>query len=248
EELGLDSTFTPVLYRAATLAFKADEVAIVTPLEMARKRLQVQKVGGSRAARRANRRRRAEEGSGEGEKEGVEPAVEEVQTFETVVQTSGKMYAGILDCIGSIIAEEGGKSKKGRRKKRKATVGTGPAGVGAAGAAGGVAGPFGISWVGGGLGFGGESYGGNEWQKVWGGAEATGAAPPGLQPYPTYSAAMPVPVEPTPQRRGDQGGGVVGAVGRFASGVKTLYRGFWPRYISRIVVYAFEEISSGDEW
>ncbi|KAJ3057007.1 hypothetical protein HK097_001491 [Rhizophlyctis rosea] len=240
EELGLDPTFTPVLYRIATLALMAIEVAVVTPLEMARKRLQAQRIGGStRSVRRDTRRRKAEE---EGQ-EVVEEKVEEVQTFETCVVTSSKMYSGVLDCIGTIIVEEGGRSKKGRRRKRKPVVGAG-------GAAGGVGAVPGASGLGGYTpGSGLDSYGGNnEWQKVWGSSDPAAAGVPGLQPYPTYSSAMPVPPELTTPKKTDSGGGMFGAVGRFVGGVRTLYRGFWPRYLSRVVVYAFEEIGRGDDW
>ncbi|KAI8924360.1 hypothetical protein BC831DRAFT_465872 [Entophlyctis helioformis] len=91
DELGLDPDFTPMMYRLATLGFLAIESAILAPLEMARKRLQVQRLDAFRSSPNP-----------------ANPSGSRVQSFETTVETSGTPYTGIMHCLGSIIAEEGG--------------------------------------------------------------------------------------------------------------------------------------------
>ncbi|TPX56424.1 hypothetical protein SpCBS45565_g08415 [Spizellomyces sp. 'palustris'] len=171
DELGLDPTFTPVLHHLATLAFMAIEVGIITPIDMARKRIQLQRLSPSPAR------------SG--------PA-DAPQACETSVEVSPKYYSGIWNCIRSIVAEEGGKSKRRRRRRRHQSTGLA-----------------------------------SEWHQVH-----DHEAEYGLYDIPSH-------------RRSNTG--FVASVGRFASGVRTLYRGFWARYASRVVVYAFDEISQSEE-
>ncbi|KAI8587242.1 mitochondrial carrier domain-containing protein [Geranomyces variabilis] len=177
EELGLDPTFTPVLHHLATLALMAVEVGIVTPFEMARKRLQIQWL------------------TPQGRASSQAP-----QAFETSVVVSPRYYSGIFDCISSIVAEEGGRSRRRRRRKRV------PSAAGGAN--------LGI---------------GTEWHQVH---DLDGD----YRMYDVPGAA---------RRQRDTG--LIASMGRFASGVRTLYRGFWARYATRVVVYAFDEISQNDD-
>ncbi|KAJ3159583.1 hypothetical protein HDU86_001592 [Geranomyces michiganensis] len=181
EELGLDPTFTPVLHHVATLALMAVEVGIVTPFEMARKRLQVQWL------------------TPQGRASSQAP-----QAFETSVAVSPRYYSGIFDCISAIVAEEGGRSRRRRRRKR----------VPSGGGGGGGRANLGI---------------GTEWHQVH---DLDGD-------YRMYD------VPGAPRRPRDTG--LIASMGRFASGVRTLYRGFWARYATRVVVYAFDEISQNDD-
>ncbi|TPX62987.1 hypothetical protein PhCBS80983_g00154 [Powellomyces hirtus] len=171
DELGLDPTFTPVLHHMATLALMAVEVGILTPFEMARKRIQLQYL------------------THKGRLNQPQP-----QAFETSVQVSPRHYKGIFDCISSIVAEEGGRSKRRRRRKRNSAAALGL---------------------------------GNEWHQVHD-VDAD---------YRMYDSMTRKPRDT----------GLVASIGRFALGVRTLYRGFWARYATRVVVYAFDEISQSDE-
>ncbi|KAL2918533.1 hypothetical protein HK105_201934 [Polyrhizophydium stewartii] len=100
DELGLDAAFTPVLYRLATLGFLAIEAAIVTPIEMARKRLQVQRLDAFRQS----------------PNHAASPHATRTQAFDSVVETSATPYTGMLNCIGCIVAEEGGRRPVKRRQ------------------------------------------------------------------------------------------------------------------------------------
>ncbi|KAI9205678.1 mitochondrial carrier domain-containing protein [Polychytrium aggregatum] len=103
EELHLDPGFNPLLYRLAVLGFMAIEVALLTPIEIARKRLQVQRLSYASQSVRSLA-------------EGEVP-----QAFDTCVEVASAPYAGILSAIWSIVNEEGGKQR--RRPKKNARRG-----------------------------------------------------------------------------------------------------------------------------
>ncbi|KAJ3005062.1 hypothetical protein HKX48_000885 [Thoreauomyces humboldtii] len=180
ERLGLDPTFTPALHHLATLALMAVEVGIVSPFEMARKRIQVQRMT-----------------------LGTTDATRGPQAFSTSVQVSPRYYSGIMDCIASIVTGEGG-----RNRTRRPSLPPVPS-------------PSASSSH---LTFA------NEWHQIHD-ADAD---------YRMYEASA-------RRARGGRSTGLVASVGRFASGVRTLYRGFWARYATRVVVYAFDEISQADD-
>ncbi|KAJ3299324.1 hypothetical protein HK104_009349 [Borealophlyctis nickersoniae] len=250
DELGLDPTFTPVLYRVATLAFMAIEVAVVTPLDMARKRIQVQKLGQIHSRFRPRRR----ESDGDADKASDTTSVASPSAFEPCVEVSSKHYGGVLDALKSIVAEEGGKAKKRKAKKRKTRdalrgpVVGGPPGLGSP-----LPGRGGRYDIDGSM---------EDWRKVWGEGSADPAQTAGTllhddpfaRPGPGLSGSSYRSRDaygmghPSKEPRSSDTGGYFGALGRFGSGVKTLYRGFWARYISRVVIYAFEEIGKGEEW
>ncbi|KAJ1327191.1 hypothetical protein BSLG_010533 [Batrachochytrium salamandrivorans] len=166
EELGLDPAFSPMLFRFATLGFLAVEAAVVAPLEMVRKRLQVQRIDAFRAS--------------------PNPAANsnssKAQTFESVVETSAVPYTGMFNCIGSIIAEEGGKRPISRTTKKTSNLSAA------------------------------------DWQDVYGG---------GIEKPAT---------------------GVWSSVTNLSRGIATLYRGFWARYASTVILYISNEISQDDGW
>ncbi|KAJ3298604.1 hypothetical protein HDU79_009369 [Rhizoclosmatium sp. JEL0117] len=83
-DLGLHPEYNPILYTSAVLVFMAAEVFVVTPFELARKRLQLQSLRpvGSRKAGEAT------------------------VPFPTLVQVSVKRYDGVFDVIRRVITEE----------------------------------------------------------------------------------------------------------------------------------------------
>ncbi|KAJ3043461.1 hypothetical protein HDU99_009976, partial [Rhizoclosmatium hyalinum] len=83
-DLGLHPEYNPILYTSAVLVFMAAEVFVVTPFELARKRLQLQSLrpAGSRKAGEAT------------------------VPFPTLVQVSVKRYDGVFDVIRRVITEE----------------------------------------------------------------------------------------------------------------------------------------------
>lgn len=48
-------------------------------------------------------------------------------------------------------------------------------------------------------------------------------------------------------RRRSRDEGMFASMRRFGSGVRSLYRGFWGRYVVRVVGYAFEEVGRGED-
>ncbi|KAJ3223620.1 hypothetical protein HK099_000912 [Clydaea vesicula] len=89
-ELDITSTYTPFLYKIASIIAIGIKVAITTPIDMARKRLMIQKI---------NKTNNQIENT--------------LLIKETCVQVSPVYYNGIFDCIKKVIFEEG------RIKKRK---------------------------------------------------------------------------------------------------------------------------------
>ncbi|KAJ3108159.1 hypothetical protein HDU97_002071 [Phlyctochytrium planicorne] len=175
-DLGLTPDFNPVLHKFAVLMFLALEVGVVTPFEMARKRIQVQKL-------RSNLR----------------IAGEAAQPFKASVEMSGKTYNGIWAAIYSIITEEGPARKKKRKASKAAVRKINPT-------------VDGFSSVGGGPG---------DWQDL-------------------YDLPSDSP------RRVKKGG--LQRLGKYWSGIASLYRGFWARYATEVVKFAFQEIRESEEF
>ncbi|EGF79516.1 hypothetical protein BATDEDRAFT_35418 [Batrachochytrium dendrobatidis JAM81] len=171
EELGLDPAFSPIMYRLATLGFLALEAAIVTPLEMARKRLQVQRIDAFRRSPNPV----------------ASPNSSKSQTFESVVATSSTPYTGLFNCIYSIIFEEGGRRPISIKSKKNLNLSA------------------------------------SDWQDIYGGGGSHSG----------------------PQK---QSGGIWTSMVNFSKGISTLYRGFWARYATTIVLYVSNEISRDDNF
>lgn len=94
-ELGLDAHFNPILYRFAKIASLGVEALIITPFELARKRMFVQRVDAFKRNIHVNT-------------DGGVESDSKLQTLETCVQISPAPYTSLLHCIGSVISEEGG--------------------------------------------------------------------------------------------------------------------------------------------
>jgi hypothetical protein len=90
-ELGLDSSFDPFLYKLTQLVFLGVEAAIMTPLDMARKRLYVQRLDAKSVQY--------------GKKEATGRFDCSVETFEGV-------YNGAMDVVAQIVTEEGSIEKQ----------------------------------------------------------------------------------------------------------------------------------------
>ncbi|KAI9103012.1 mitochondrial carrier domain-containing protein [Phlyctochytrium arcticum] len=221
EELGLDPTFTPAYHHMATLAFMALEVAIITPFDVARRRLQIQRLNGT-----ANASSRITELDQDLET-GTHLVASPQQPFDTAVDVSPHYYSGIWDVISSIISEEGGSQRKSRRRRRRRNLG-GPLNTTSST-------PLSpkskrtrqpSS----------DTY--NEWHQLPHADAEYGVHDPWWN-----GAQSSNPSSTTPS----SSKGIVVSIQRFASGVRALYRGFWPRYISRAVVYGFHEISQPED-
>ncbi|KAI9322079.1 hypothetical protein DFJ73DRAFT_785668 [Zopfochytrium polystomum] len=89
QDLGLDRDVNPLLNRIATLLFLGLEVGVLTPFEMARKRIQVQRLVG---------------GGGRGKQAAAGAAP---QPFKGVVEMAPRHYTGIWNALYWIVAEEG---------------------------------------------------------------------------------------------------------------------------------------------
>ena len=152
-ELGLDSTFSPFLYKLSQLAFLGVECFLLCPLELARKRLFAQKLAVSNESKSS-------------------PIV------ESNVQTHNEPYRGVLDCIVSVINEEG----RVHRSKR----------------------PKNVSKA--------------DWTKITG-------ENPNDNSSESWKAAK-----------------------GYINGFSSLFRGFWPKYASMLVLYISDDISNDDQW
>ncbi|KAJ3274209.1 hypothetical protein HDV01_003282 [Terramyces sp. JEL0728] len=79
QELGLDTTFSPVLYKLAQACCLGVESLVMAPIELARKRLQAQRIDAQTSQ----------------------------QGLDSCIETSDKPYTGILDVLISVVKEEG---------------------------------------------------------------------------------------------------------------------------------------------
>ncbi|KAI8902831.1 mitochondrial carrier domain-containing protein [Globomyces pollinis-pini] len=86
QELGLDTTFTPVLYKVCQLLCLGVEALMMAPVELARKRLFVQRL----------------DGFGQGK---LKPATPN----DSCIETYDEPYTGLIDCLNSVVKHEGGK-------------------------------------------------------------------------------------------------------------------------------------------
>ncbi|KAJ3217528.1 hypothetical protein HDU67_007779 [Dinochytrium kinnereticum] len=178
DDLGLNPDFNPVLHKFAVLLFMAVEVGIVSPFEMARKRLQVQKLRG-----------------------GMRVAGEASQPFRASIEMAPKVYSGIWAAIYGIITEEGPQHRRRRKANRAKSAAAAssrrtnletfnPSGAG-------------------------------DWQDLYD-----------------------LPSE-TPRRVKK---GSFQRLGKYWQGIASLYRGFWARYASEVVRFAFQELRENEEW
>ncbi|KAJ3210741.1 hypothetical protein HDU82_007460 [Entophlyctis luteolus] len=85
-DLGLSAEYNPLLHTLAVLVFLTAEVFVVTPFELARKRLQVQSL----------------------KPDGSRNPGEAVVPFPACVELSTRKYTGMFDVIRWVISEEGG--------------------------------------------------------------------------------------------------------------------------------------------
>ncbi|KAJ3085121.1 hypothetical protein HK102_000297 [Quaeritorhiza haematococci] len=242
EELGLTSTFNPVLYKLATIAFMAAEVAVVTPFDVARKRLQLQKLtfprrtveaaypGATTTASTTPTSPTTTTGS---------IATSGAQMFDTVVEVSSTLYRGVWDCIRCILTEEGVKKRK---RRRLPGVGKewepiyGDQAVPSSPHLGSDVGTGSLS----GLGIGkraGSAFGGRTDSSV------------------TYNSwSEPSPWGQSPRQRSRSEAASPGSVReqqqsiQYWVGLKSLYRGFWARYAIRVVKFVFEEMGQPEDW
>ncbi|KAI8846421.1 hypothetical protein BC829DRAFT_419169 [Chytridium lagenaria] len=170
DDLGLNPDFNPVLHKMTVLLFMALEVGVVTPFEMARKRIQVQKL---RASQRI--------------------AGEAYQPFRSSVEMAPRVYGGVWAAVYGIITEEGSVQRKRKSKARSVRKAQ-------------------------------EAYstpGAGDWQDL-------------------YDLPADSP------RRVRKGG--LQRIGKYWQGISSLYRGFWARYASEVVRFAFQEMREGEEW
>ncbi|KAI8811581.1 hypothetical protein BJ742DRAFT_736522 [Cladochytrium replicatum] len=220
-ELGLSSDFNPILFRVSRLGMMLMECAILTPFEIARKRLQVQRMSA-----------RIDYGQSSGPQEPATP-------FDAVVEVQTRYYSGLWDTIGSIIQEEGAAPPIVRRtakRARKRGLGSGYAAtehsdwqtvtneeiveqptdrMKKTGSAGSV----------------------NPWS--WDGDET--AFGPSSSASSARSSVQNPRASTIKEKRKPSSGGGNGGVWK---GVKSVYRGFWARYAQDVVAYVFSEMSS----
>ncbi|KAJ3315343.1 hypothetical protein HDV04_003736 [Boothiomyces sp. JEL0838] len=148
QELGLDTTFSPVFYKLAQICCLGVESLVMAPIELARKRLQAQRLDATTATTQ--------------------------QSLDSCIETCDRPYTGILDVLISVVKEEGPR-KKGKSKN--------------------------ISQ--------------QDWQSVYGNVE---------------------------QEKESNWKTLVG----YGQGLTSLYRGFWPRYFSSLILFVSEEITKED--
>ena len=108
-DLGIYPDFSPLLYKLATLVMMGLEVAVITPFEMARKRIQVQTLRATRNCKIQNKN----------VNQGGLGGLDRAQPFESCINMSPRVYSGILSAIYGIIAEEGSTLKRRHRKKKQ---------------------------------------------------------------------------------------------------------------------------------
>lgn len=154
-ELGLDSTFSPFLYRLSQIACLGVEAFVLCPLELARKRLFAQRITSNDSSK----------GSAS-------------QIVDSSVQTHNVPYSGVLQCLASVIEEEGTVSKPKRPKN--------------------------VSKA--------------DWTAIYG------------------------------QENDNDGSDTWKRAKGYLNGFSSLFRGFWPRYASMLVLYISDEISNDDQW
>ncbi|KAJ1551453.1 hypothetical protein HK405_014485 [Cladochytrium tenue] len=100
EDLGLDSDANPILFRAASLALLAVEVALLQPFELARLRLLAQRV--AKPPRTAGA-----------------AAATNPHPFAAVVTLPPRWYPGAWAAVYSVVAEEGASAVSARRRRAR---------------------------------------------------------------------------------------------------------------------------------
>ncbi|RKO88407.1 mitochondrial carrier domain-containing protein, partial [Blyttiomyces helicus] len=187
-ELGFDPMFSPILHSVATLVALAVETAIVTPLQLARKRIQLQRLASDPSLAPEPSSPRSSPPARNNNPRTRRPTTENPYPFSACVELAPTRYTGVLDCAVSVVRGEGGRSRNHRRRRR--TRSGRPVGA--------------------------------EWHRV----EDEDA-----DVVDRFRAA-----------RARSADGYGAAVGRVATGVQSLYRGFWPRYASTLITFAFAQI------
>ena len=81
-ELGFDSTFTPIMYNLCQLGFLAVEAFVTAPLELARSRIFAQRIDGR------------------------------VSTNDNCIETAHQSYMTPFDCLQHVVIQEGGRRKR----------------------------------------------------------------------------------------------------------------------------------------
>ena len=152
--LGLDSTFSPLMYKLSQICCLGVEALLLSPMELARKRLFAQKLGPC-----------------------IEDSSKRPLMVDSSVQLHNEPYTGVLNCMISVIEEEG---KPDRPKK-----------------------PKNISKA--------------DWIAIHGEENES--------PATTWTTTK-----------------------GYWKGFKSLFRGFWPRYASILVLFISDEISKEDQW
>jgi hypothetical protein len=88
-ELGIDSSLNPIMHQAGCILTIGLECLVVTPLELARKRIMAQPINAFRRDTEAT-----------------------ASKLDTCIEVSRQPYTGVLNCIGSVASEEGGRLPK----------------------------------------------------------------------------------------------------------------------------------------
>ncbi|TPX45153.1 hypothetical protein SeMB42_g01590 [Synchytrium endobioticum] len=249
--LGLSIEYTPILYFFGRLAFLAGETLLLTPLEFAKRRLECQRLGGRNVGYYGSRGSQYG-GSQSGSQHQTPsqyshhdnewmatPIQMDVATyampFDAAVDLAPFKYRGMWDVLYTVVATESeSNSSPSSKRRRPSYSGTSFAGIPAA--------TRDIEWT--------QihrlspsrptpqSIINDPWLNQSSARRHGDVSPSRIDTdVASITGGLPTPPTSTPMV---SWGTWVGNVG---GGVKTLYRGFWPRYIQTIIVYVFDEIN-----
>jgi Mitochondrial carrier protein len=87
-ELGYDSTFTPIMYNLCQLGMLAIEAFVTAPLELARSRIFAQRIDGK------------------------------ISHVDNCIETSHQSYSTPFDCLQKVVIQEGGRRKTGPKNSK----------------------------------------------------------------------------------------------------------------------------------
>jgi hypothetical protein len=166
QELGLHPSYNPILYKLSQVLFLGVEALAITPIEMARKRLFVQRLNHVHITKKTNITKAVQDNDFDS------------SAFDTCINVSQHSYSGMLDCLKSVANTEAGKPKS-------------------------IAKPSALSET--------------DWRDVYGGSVDSNSE---SNQNSFYNKII-----------------------KFKKGIASVYRGFWPRYLSMVILFVGEEMT-----
>ncbi|TPX38265.1 hypothetical protein SmJEL517_g00053 [Synchytrium microbalum] len=263
--MGLSWEYTPIFYLFSRLAFLGAETLVMTPLEFAKRRLECQRLGGRNVGYYGSRGSQYGGGSqaGGGSQYGTPNPLEEWTTpiptdnvsmqyampFDAAVDLAPFRYRGMLDVIYTVVATESATYKR-KRVRRRTYSGTSFVGLHSDGEWTQVRRlspsrpPSNTATT-------TNNNINNLNQQLNDPWNSTRSINTTTQPASSAIRGIDNVARPI-DAISETGTQVVietwsSWISKLGGGVKTLYRGFWPRYVQSIIIYGFEAMNKAAE-